>query len=398
MSEWASKTLGDLITLQRGFDITKSKQNAGQYPVISSGGIASYHDAFMAEGPGVVIGRKGTLGTAFYVEGSYWPHDTTLWVKDFKGNDARFIYYLLKSISLERLDSGSANPTLNRNYAHLIQTTAPVPAVQQKIAAVLSALDAKIDLNNRINAELEALAETIYDYWFVQFDFPDAEGLPYKTNGGKMVWNDALKREIPAGWEVGPLGRWLTFKRGISYRSAEICGEGTPLINLNSFRLDGSVKLEGTKQFSGKFRDDQRVAPGDLVIAITDVTRNAAIIGKAFVVPDLFGESPLISCDVASVFGGGALPAYYLERLFNSSEYHSYIRYFASGTLVLHLNLDGMQWFETFAPPQPLLGQYCDIVESARKMITANHTQNRELTQLRDWLLPLLMNGQVSVA
>ena len=160
----------------------------------------------MVEGPGVVIGRKGTLGTAFYVAGNYWPHDTTLWVKDFKGNDARFIYYLLRSIPLERLDSGSANPTLNRNYAHLIKAEAPRPSTQKKIAAVLTALDTKIDLNNRINAELEALAKTIYDYWFVQFDFPDANGRPYKTSGGKMVWNEALKREIPAGWEAITIG------------------------------------------------------------------------------------------------------------------------------------------------------------------------------------------------
>jgi restriction endonuclease S subunit len=216
---------------------------------------------------------------------------------------------------------------------------------QQEIASVLSALDAKIDLNQRINSELEALAKTIYDYWFVQFDFPDAKGRPYKTSGGKMIWNDALKREIPAGWEVGMLGSWIHIKRGISYTSSDLSKSGAPLINLNSFNLDGTIKPHGTKWFSGKFRDEQRIAPEELVVAITDVTRNADIIGKSFVVPDLFGESPLISCDVVAISGGEHFPVFYLEQLFNSNHYHSYIRHFASGTLVLHLDLNGMNVF-----------------------------------------------------
>jgi type I restriction enzyme S subunit len=268
---------------------------------------------------------------------------------------------------------------------------------QKKVAELLENIDAKIDCNNRINAELEAMAKTLYDYWFVQFDFPDENGKPYKSSGGKMVYNATLKREIPDGWKVGALGQWLTFKRGISYKSSEVGDEGVPLINLNSFYLDGSIKISGTKRYSGKFRNEQRIEPGELVIAITDVTRNADIVGKAFVVPDLFDEYPLISCDVAAISGGSHLPAYYLERLFNSEEYHRYIRHFASGTLVLHLNLSGVEWFESFLPPEWLVQKYCKFAETARDKITANLKQNLELAQLRDWLLPMLMNGQVSV-
>jgi type I restriction enzyme S subunit len=268
---------------------------------------------------------------------------------------------------------------------------------QKKVAELLENIDAKIDCNNRINAELEAMAKTLYDYWFVQFDFPDENGKPYKSSGGKMVYNATLKREIPDGWKVGALGQWLTFKRGISYKSSEVGDEGVPLINLKSFYLDGSIKISGTKRYSGKFRNEQRIEPGELVIAITDVTRNADIVGKAFVVPDLFDEYPLISCDVAAISGGSHLPAYYLERLFNSEEYHRYIRHFASGTLVLHLNLSGVEWFESFLPPEWLVQKYCKFAETARDKITANLKQNLELAQLRDWLLPMLMNGQVSV-
>ena len=201
MSKSSSKKLGDYFTLQRGFDITKKEQSEGNCPVVSSSGINSYHGEYKVKGPGVIIGRKGTLGTAFYIEEDYWPHDTTLWVKDFKGNNPLFLYYFLKELPLEKLDSGSANPTLNRNFVHLIEGDIPELEGQTKIAAALSALDAKIELNNRINVDLESMAKTLYDYWFVQFDFPDANGKPYKTTGGKMVYNPTLKREIPEGWK-----------------------------------------------------------------------------------------------------------------------------------------------------------------------------------------------------
>jgi type I restriction enzyme S subunit len=201
MSIAASERLGDLINLKRGYDLPENQRRPGPYPVISSAGITGYHDEYMVEGKGVVTGRYGTLGEMYYVDGKYWPHNTALYVTTFKGNDPKYIYYLLTCLGRIRTSDKSAVPGVNRNELHEMA----IPAVtdknqQQKIAAVLSALDAKIDCNNRINAELEAMAKTLYDYWFVQFDFPDANGKPYKSSGGKMVYNATLKREIPAGW------------------------------------------------------------------------------------------------------------------------------------------------------------------------------------------------------
>ncbi|MBK7422798.1 MAG: restriction endonuclease subunit S [Propionivibrio sp.] len=233
MSSFSKGKIGDLLTFQRGFDITKKEQTDGIYPVVSSGGVASYHNKFMAIGPGVVIGRKGTLGSAFYLETDYWPHDTTLWVKDFKGNDPKFIYYFLKTLRLERLDSGSSNPTLNRNFVHQLDANKPEPKEQKEIAAVLSALDAKIVCNNRINAELEAMAKTLYDYWFVQFDFPDANGKPYKSTGGEMVYNSTLKREIPAGWMDGSLWEIARYFNGLAMQKHRPAGsEYLPVIKI----------------------------------------------------------------------------------------------------------------------------------------------------------------------
>ena len=206
MSNAVPKRLGDLINLKRGYDLPENQRREGPYPVISSAGITGYHDDYMVEGVGVVTGRYGTLGEMYYVDGKYWPHNTALYVTTFKGNDPKYIYYLLSCLGRIRTSDKSAVPGVNRNELHELA----IPAItdrnqQKKIAAVLSALDTKIDCNNRINAELEAMAKTLYDYWFVQFDFPDANGKPYKSSGGKMVYNATLKRDIPAGWRATTL-------------------------------------------------------------------------------------------------------------------------------------------------------------------------------------------------
>jgi type I restriction enzyme, S subunit len=313
--------------------------------------------------------------------------------------DYEYIYYYLKTQyhQLRNLSSG-VRKNLNSNDIKNFEVRLPKDIItQKKIASVLSAFDDKIEINNRINSELENLAKTIYDYWFVQFDFPDENGKPYKSSGGKMVYNQELKREIPAGWEVGTLQEWIDFKRGISYKSTEIQDTGIPLLNLNSFTLSGKFKPDGTKYFNGSFKEDSRLNYGDLVIAITDVTRNAIIIGKSFIVPDLFDQPPLISCDVASVISKSNFNNYYLEMLFNSEIYHEYIKHFASGTLVLHLDLNGMLWFKTFMPQKRLLDKFAEIKKSIIEKQTINVIENQQLTQLRDWLLPMLMNGQITV-
>src|SRR4051812_40243352 len=122
--DFKKTTIGEQLTLQRGMDITKVEQRPGTVPVISSGGIGSYHDTAGAKGPGVILGRKGVVGSVYYIETDFWPHDTSLWVKDFKGNHPRFVYYFFKNfaVRLATMDVGSANPTLNRNHVHPIAT------------------------------------------------------------------------------------------------------------------------------------------------------------------------------------------------------------------------------------------------------------------------------------
>lgn len=157
---WVDTSIGSQMTLQRGFDITKKDQNPGNVPVVSSGGIKSYHDTAKVESPGVVVGRKGSLGTVHFVEADYWPHDTTLWVKDFKCNNAKFVYYFLRSVDLKILDSGTANPALNRNLVHPIRMFWPAREVQESLVRFLDSLaDDAQRLEDIYQQKITALAE-----------------------------------------------------------------------------------------------------------------------------------------------------------------------------------------------------------------------------------------------
>ena len=169
---WRPASLEDLVFFQRGYDITKAEQQTGDIPVVSSSGVASYHSEARAHGPGVVIGRKGSLGTIHYVDGSYWPHDTTLWSKNLKHNHARFVYYFLHTLNLERYDVGNSNPTLNRNHIHGLPITIPDYRIQERIASILSAYDDLIENNRRRIQLLEQTARMLYKEWFIHLRFP----------------------------------------------------------------------------------------------------------------------------------------------------------------------------------------------------------------------------------
>ena len=154
---WEVKRFDSFAVLQRGFDITKKDQRPGDYPVVSSGGISSYHDEAKVEGPGVAIGRKGSLGTVHYIASDYWPHDTTLWIKDFKGNNPRFVAYLLETMRLKRLDTGAANPTLNRNIVHGEKIAIPPMDQQLEVCEALEAVESKISIHESRHSSLQDL-------------------------------------------------------------------------------------------------------------------------------------------------------------------------------------------------------------------------------------------------
>ena len=287
--------------------------------------------------------------------------------------------------------------TLSNDTIGNIPVLLPSIDEQHTIGKVLADIDRKIELNKRINDNLEAMAKQLYDYWFVQFDFPNEEGKPYKSSGGDMVWNEKLNREIPQGWDISDVKSLIEpIERGVSYSSDEILDtSATPMINLACFSKAGNYRLGEMKYFSGNIPETKLISPMDMLIACTDMTQGADIIGRLILVSNEF-EQYTFSTDLALVIPKGKLKMYLYYTL-RTPFYHKYIRPFASGTTVKHLNLIGVENYVLPIPPTGIQSKFEDTISPIKEQQSKNLNEIVELTKQRDELLPLLMNGQASV-
>lgn len=214
ISGWRIQKLGDFVSLQRGYDLPESERRSGSIPVIGSFGVTGCHDVSMATGPGVTVGRSGaSFGVVTYVSADYWPHNAALYVTDFHGNDPRFAYYFLKTLDFKAYNSGSAQPSLNRNYIYPIPIEVPHLSEQRAIAYILGTLDDKIELNRKMNETLEAIARALFKSWFVDFDPVRAKAEGRQPAGMEAEtaalfpdsFEDSVLGEVPKGWRVVPL-------------------------------------------------------------------------------------------------------------------------------------------------------------------------------------------------
>ena len=287
--------------------------------------------------------------------------------------------------------------TLSYNALLNIPVLLPDLESQKEMGQIFSNIDRKIALNRQINDNLEAMAKQLYDYWFVQFDFPNEEGKPYKSSGGAMVWNDKLKHEIPQGWSVSNVKSLIEpIGRGISYSSDDLLNPfATPMINLACFSKAGEYRLGEMKFFSGKVSNDKLISPMDMLIACTDMTQGADIIGRPILASDEYDQYTF-STDLALITPKGKFKMYLYYTL-HTPFYHKYIRPFASGTTVKHLNLIGVENYGLPVPPIEIQSKFEDLITPIKEKQSKNLNEINALTKQRDELLPLLMNGQASV-
>ncbi|HHP2766593.1 restriction endonuclease subunit S [Klebsiella pneumoniae] len=254
--------------------------------------------------------------------------------------------------------------------------------IQKSIVDVLSSIDEKIAINNRINAELEAMAKTLYDYWFVQFDFPDANGKPYKTSGGKMEYNAMLKREIPAGWAVNTLSQIANITMGQSPAGESYNEDGI-----------GTLFFQGSTDFGWLFPTPRQYT--------TSPARMAKKGDILLSVRAPVGDMNIANADCCIGRGLAALNSksrsdgflFYVMKYFKQV----FDRRNAEGTTFGSMTKDDLHSLQVVCPEPGLLKRYDDIVSEYNKMIFTRSLENQDLTKLRDWLLPLLMNGQITV-
>lgn len=244
---------------------------------------------------------------------------------------------------------------------------------QQSIAAVLSALDKKIALNKQINARLEEMAKTLYDYWFVQFDFPDANGKPYKSSGGEMVFDETLKRKIPKGWEVKNLGDWAEIRKGT-------------LITEKTANTNGDIKVISAGVDFSYYHDVANRPRNTITISASGA--NAGFVN--------FWREPIFACDCTTITNRVIGSTLYILNFLKIVQ--DFIYQQARGSAQPHVYPKDIEGLKIIVPPDLLLKRFSEFVENWNLKIANNEKQNHHLTQLRDFLLPMLMNGQVSVA
>ena len=370
---WKECTLGDLITFQRGHDLPKSQMIYGKYPVVGSNGIIGYHNEYTTGFPSITIGRSGNVGNPFIVYGQTWSHNTTLYVKDFKGNDPVFVYYFLKTMDLANYAGGSAVPTLNRNHIHTLPIKVPESVrVQKKIGYYLRLLDEKIELDNAINNNLEQQAQAIFKSWFVDFE--------------------PFNKLMPSDWTIGTiddLAKEVVCGKTPSTKKAEYYGSDIPFITIPD--MHGKTYMVTTERYLSKLgasSQEKKSLPKNSICV--------SCIGTAGLVT-LVAEESQTNQQINSIIPKESFSPYYIYLLMQTLS-DTINKLGQSGSTIVNLNKSQFGKIQVIIPALSSMIKFDKIVSPMFEKILQNQIANLKLTSLRDTLLPKLMSGELDAS
>ena len=398
--EWKEVKLGDIITLNYGKSLPAKKRCEGNIPVYSSAGCTGSHNIALIEEKGIIVGRKGTVGSVHKVDTAFYCIDTAFYVtqKDSKV-DLNYLYYLLKYLPLDKLNSDSAVPGLNRENAYSQKFEIPkLKSEQQKIASILKSLDDKIELNSQMNQTLEEMAQSIFKEWFVEFNFPNEEGVPYKDNGGEMVESEL--GEIPKGWRVGSIGE-LTEKlsKGTTPRKSDLSNavdeSEINFLKVKDLNEYGEIIYSGLEKIPCSIHEKQLkrsiLKEKDILFSI------AGTIGRTAILPKNLNNS---NCNQALAF----------LRLKNTNKYLEFVYYFLKQNSVksfinskvvqgvqANVSLKTLSDLMIVIPTDLIMENWNKISAPLLNKNFNNSQENETLIKIRDELLPKLMSGEIRV-
>ena len=423
MSEWKRYKLGELLRVKHGWAFKgEFFSDTGVQSILTpgnfyeSGGFKAnplkdrfysgdYPKEYLCSKGDLVVAMTeqaaGLLGsTAIVPEDNRYLHNQRIGLISCNESlNKDFAYYLFMTQSVRQQISRSASGTKVKHTSpekiYDVQVDIPKIQTQKNIAIFLSSLDKKIQINNQINQELEAMAKTLYNYWFVQFDFPDQNGKPYKSSGGKMVYHPELKREIPEGWGVEKLGELIEIERGVTYSKSDIVEKTTKdaigvlrATNITGNVMDLNDLVYLTKD---KINNKQIIKQNEILIVMSSGSKEH--LGKNAInyYEEVIGFGAFCSKIVPQKYSA------FINTFLQSSEFKGYLLKQSMGTNINNLTNSDMLDCRIILPNEEILDKFENIVEKNIRLISNNYIQNQELTQLRDWLLPMLMNGQVKV-
>jgi type I restriction enzyme, S subunit len=384
VTKWRTVTLGDVVELKRGYDLPTATRRDGTVPIISSSGRTGFHDEAKVSGPGVVTGRYGTLGEVFYVEEDFWPLNTALYVRDFKGNNPRFVAALLASLDLGRRDGAAAVPGLNRNHLHVLPVTIPDPQTQARIAEVLFAFDGLVENNRRRTVLLERMAHEIYREWFVRYRYPGYE-------------SDALSESpigsVPSSWEVIAIGDIVT-----------TLGGGTPSKKESAYWEGGAITwftpsdlTKARAMFIGS--SSARITEAGLAGSSARLFPAHSVLMTSRATIGVISITTVESCT-----NQGFIVCVPNERL---TEIHLYfwlrenVQHFeslATGATFKEITRGAFRKIPIAVPPRELEARFAETVAPIAESVERLNATNELVVSMRDLLLPRLMSGAIDVS
>ena len=391
LDSWKLKKVDDCIELIYGKSLPERKRIREGIPVFGSNGIVGFHNSALVKGPGVVIGRKGSVGEVNFSKTDFFPIDTTYYVKPKPQNDLLFWYYFLLTLKLKELNSHSAVPGLNRDVVYFIERRIPPYIEQHEIARILSAFDAKIELNTQMNATLEAIGQALFKRWFVDFEFPDEHGRPYKSSGGKMI--ESEMGEIPEGWSYSSIGEHLSLLKDGSHNPPKRVASGIRFIAGASDVKDFSVDFTGCTYISQeeyqKIHKFWSPKVRDVLLTIVGTVGNVAIVQK--------NDLPFSLQRSIAVLRSDKLPLSFIYLLLKGRYFQTEIKKRMNTTAQPGIYLGSISQIKIIVPDKEIITSFDITLRNIIENMQSNVGESRDLMTLRDGLLPRLMSGKIRV-
>jgi type I restriction enzyme S subunit len=373
---------------------------------ITTLGLKNSSTKLLKEGQ-IIISARGTVGEMAVIKGEMAFNQSCYGLnanQEICSNN--FLYYLLKCKidELKRNAHGAVFDTITRTSFDSIFAEIPNLPTQTAIAEILSSLDDKIELNNKINQELENLAQTLFKQWFLDFEFPDENGNPYKSSGGEMV--DSVLGEIPKGWKVGTLNDLIDFSNGNAFKSNELLNENTGdcyhVFKMGHIKKGGGLNADGTKSYYEKSKakklDKYVLRVGDLLMCMTDMKGNVALLGHTALMNE--NDKYIVNQRVGLLRPNNDLGIDfpYLYILTNSNDFIEDLRSRANSGVQVNLSTSEIKSSKVLLPPKFINIEFDNCVKAFFENIFNNTKENTELSLLRDTLLPKLISGELEVA
>lgn len=385
MPQFKKYKLGDIIDFRNG-KLISFRNERGKCPIFGGNGIVGFTDKYNSDGETLIIGRVGAFcGNVFYSKQNCWVTDNAIIGKVNRGNSPKYFYYLLSQIGLNNYRGGSSQPLLNQGTLNGIEIEAPSDLpTQTRIAAILSSLDDKIELNRRTNATLEAMAQTLFKKYFVEDIDPD---------------------NLPEGWRWGKLSDVAEFSNGNAFSSKELLdkdnGNCFHVFKMGHIKRGGGFNNEGTKSYFSKTKanglDKYILKKGDLLMCMTDMKDSMALLGHTALMNE--NDKYIVNQRVGLIRAKNELDINYpfLYLLTNSSEFIEDLRSRANSGVQVNLSTSEIKNSRTIIPSRSINQEFNNAVEPLYEKIFLTIKENEKLIEVRDSLLPKLMSGEIEV-